>query len=721
MKLGVRLGLGFVVPILFLIGVGVFGLVSLHKTDLNLESVYKDRVIPLEELKLISDAYTVEVIDSVNKANAGLITAEQAYQKVASAQDLINKNWNDYALTKHTPEEAKLVQELEQLFVAANRDKDAVKEVLHNMSGSVEGELTKYDGTLYASIDPVIKEIGELMELQLRVSEEIYNEALVTFDQTVNMSVALIVIAIVLCGIVGYLVTRSITQQIGGEPAYAMGVVKAIADGELKTEIVLKNGDNTSILAAINNMKECIRLFITDMNHMSSEHDKGDIDVVIRVDRFNGDFSEMARGVNDMVNGHIAVKKKAMAVVKAFGDGNFDAPLEQFPGKKAFINETIEQVRSNLHTLIEDTDHLVDSALAGQLQIRADESRHKGDFRKIVKGINSTLDAIVDPITEVKRVLTAMSVGDLNGKITKNYTGEFDDLKGAVNSTVGKLTDTIDQVRTAIDAILSASNQVSATAQTISQSANEQAASVEETSASIEQMSASVNHNTENSKTTDGIASRAAKDASEGGKSVNQTVEAMKSIADKISIIDDIAYQTNLLALNAAIEAARAGEQGKGFAVVAAEVRKLAERSQVAAEEIGEVAASSVDLAEHAGELLNKIVPSIQQTSDLVREITAASEEQSVGADQINSAINQLNGTTQQNAAASEELAATAEEMSGQANQLDSLMSFFKTNNNLSTYAIKQETAQDNSEPVKMSLVANGDCIVPSEDEYTSF
>jgi methyl-accepting chemotaxis protein len=191
-------------------------------------------------------------------------------------------------------------------------------------------------------------------------------------------------------------------------------------------------------------------------------------------------------------------------------------------------------------------------------------------------------------------------------------------------------------------------------------------------------MTASIAQNTENAKVTEGMASKAATDAADGGESVNATVAAMKQIAQKIGIIDDIAAQTNLLALNAAIEAARAGEHGKGFAVVAAEVRKLAERSQVAAQEIGEVASSSVQLAEKAGKLLEQMVPTIRKTADLVQEISAASSEQSSGVGQINSAVSQLNTTTQQNASSSEELAATSEEMSNQAEQLQQTMSFFR-------------------------------------------
>jgi methyl-accepting chemotaxis protein len=286
--------------------------------------------------------------------------------------------------------------------------------------------------------------------------------------------------------------------------------------------------------------------------------------------------------------------------------------------------------------------------------------------------------SITRPVAEAKHAAERLAAGDLEFELNPTSTDEVGELIMAMKQTVEKLREVLSGVLGAADNISAASEQVSSASQQLSQGASEQASSVEESSSSIEEMNSSITQNSENAKVTDGIAGKAAKEAADGGAAVNQTVAAMRTIAQKIGIIDDIAYQTNLLALNAAIEAARAGAQGKGFAVVAAEVRKLAERSQVAAQEIGSVAENSVQLAERAGQLLNTMVPAIQKTAELVQEIAAASAEQSTGAAQINTAISQLSQTAQQSAAASEELASTAEEMTSQVGELRDLIGFFK-------------------------------------------
>jgi methyl-accepting chemotaxis protein len=326
-----------------------------------------------------------------------------------------------------------------------------------------------------------------------------------------------------------------------------------------------------------------------------------------------------------------------------------------------------------------EVDALVQAAAKGDFTHRLSAQGKTGFFATLASGMNTLMDTSEQGLGDVAKLLSAFAEGDLTHRIERDYSGLFGEVKQNANATAENLTRVLGEVHASADALTGAANQVSATAQSLSQAASEQAASVEQTSATMDSMSASISQNSDNARVTDGMATKTSKEAVDGGQAVNDTVTAMKQIASKIGIVDDIAYQTNLLALNAAIEAARAGEHGKGFAVVAAEVRKLAERSQAAAKEIGELAISSVSTAEHAGKLLSEIVPSILKTSELVQEIAAASSEQSESVVQIGGAMGQLTKATAQNASASEELAATSEELSGQAEQLQQSIAFFKT------------------------------------------
>jgi methyl-accepting chemotaxis protein len=316
--------------------------------------------------------------------------------------------------------------------------------------------------------------------------------------------------------------------------------------------------------------------------------------------------------------------------------------------------------------------------------------------------------SIVRPLTVAVGLAQRVARGDLRDRVDARGEDEVAKLLVAMQEMADKLAQIIGEVRSGADALAGASAQVSATAQTLSQGTGEQAAGVEETTASLEEMSASINQNAESSRQTEAMAKEGARNAEDGGKAVVETVAAMKSIAEKISIIEEIAYQTNLLALNAAIEAARAGDHGKGFAVVATEVRKLAERAQRAAKEIGTLAAGSVTVAERSGQLMVELVPTIRKTADLVQEVAAASAEQSAGVAQVSKAMGTVDQVTQRNASAAEELSSTAEEMATQAEALQRLVGFFSLRDGAPSRERALHAADDGASPPLHPLPVQG-------------
>ncbi len=522
----------------------------------------------------------------------------------------------------------------------------------------------------------------------------------------------------------------------------AADCVQRISKGDIPPQITDEYFGDFNTLK--NNLNQCIESqnsLINEMNSVYKIQLAGDFEKMADETKFVGYYREIIKGFNEGMKMYINNILSALEVITSYSEGNFTPLLKALPGKQIILTDMVTRLRNNLLAVVNATSEFIQHSQNGEIdKIKFNDSNFKGDYKKIINGLNQSALAILNPFTEILKILEKIAIGDLSEKLEGSYQGSFNQLKMAMNNVIvaeraiiekttfiskGDLTielrkrsendelmlamnnmvksvaETISEFKSAVTNIAKASAQMNSTAQLISAGASEQAASSEEVSSSVEQMLSTIEQNSENSKVTERIAIKASTDIIEGNKAVSKTVISMKNIAEKIAIINEIARKTDLLAINAAIEAARAGEHGRGFAVVASEVRKLAERSQAAAKEIDEVSKSSVRIAEESGDSLDRIVPEIQKTARLIQEISAASLEQNSGANQINNAIQTLNQITQQNAASAEEMASSSEELSSQAEVLLETISYFKVDYDASSVAIlNKEAKQTTRNPI---------------------
>ena len=524
----------------------------------------------------------------------------------------------------------------------------------------------------------------------------------------------------------------------------AANYVDRISKGDIPSKITdTYNGDFNTIKNNLNTCIDAVNTLVADAGLLSKAAVEGKLATRADAGKHQGDYRKIVQGVNETLDAVIGPLNVAANYVDRISRGDIPARItDTYNGDFNTLKNNLNTCIDAVNSLVADAGMLVKAAVDGKLATRADASKHQGDFRKIVQGVDDTLDAVIGPLNVAARYVDMISKGDVPPQITDTYNGDFNNIKNNLNvlvvamnditaaaeevangnltvelrerspqdklmqalaAMVAGLTRTVSDIRAIAGEVSAASQSISTASIQVSKGASAQAAAAEEASSSMEEMVSNIKQNADNAQQTDKIANKSAKDAQESGKSVLEAVAAMKEIANKISIIEEIARQTNLLALNAAIEAARAGEHGKGFAVVAAEVRKLAERSQKAAGEINQLSATTLKVSEKSGEMLDKLVPDIQRTAELVQEITAASKEQDTGAEQINKALQQLEQVIQQNASASEEMASTTEELTGQSDQLVSALSFFHTGDEEGGPGRKGAKAQRQAAPARVA------------------
>lgn len=853
---------------------GFSGIAGIKESNNGLESVYKNRVLPLKQLKVINDMFSTNIVSTGQKLQRGIITSAEAAANVDQALQIVDKEWKAYLASPHAETESALATEIQPLFDTALESAVLLQGIIR--SDDIERLMTYNTSDVYKAIDPLTESLNKLSSLHYAGVATEYEVTQANYLKHRNYAIAFVFVALMVCGLLGWNLNRSIIPRLRAigsnlresaeemnnklvprsehrdeltdvvdayhalktrldfdhkEAVSSIQRIKATLD-QASIAVTLSNRDNRLIYmnhaakALFENMSAGIKqhhpefaldkmmgenlsqylenasdreqlateitrnkiIDTTMANHhlqlvVSPVYDETDGYALGQMTQWNnrtaeviaeknvaeliqqavaGNLSEridtstlptgvirdISSGINQLLDAIITPLTMAANYVDHLSKGVIPAEItDNYQGDFNIIKNNLNACGLAIKALVADANLLAKDAEAGTLTTRADATKHLGEYRKVIEGLNATLDAIVTPLNMAASNLEHIARGEIPAKITASFNGDFNNIKDnlntcitsinalvsdvntlsnaahdgrvsvrvdasmhlgdfrkiveGVNETLEMIVGPIATVKASIETINTAAAEITSGNNDLSARTEKQVSSLEETAASMEELASTVKRNADSAKRANQLALSASDIAVKGGAVVSDAVvtmsainESARKIEDIIAVIDSIAFQTNILALNAAVEAARAGEQGRGFGVVAGEVRSLAQRSASAAKEIKVLINDSVSKTyegtkqvENAGKTMEEVVSSVQQVANIISEIATASVEQSTGIDQVNTAMTLMDEATQQNASLVEEATAAAQSLLEQANALADAVSVFKLDEQHLSYA----------------------------------
>ncbi|MGY4881214.1 methyl-accepting chemotaxis protein [Xanthomonas citri pv. eucalyptorum] len=703
LNVGRRLGMAFGILILLSGLLVATGLITMSNARYELDTIVNNN---MERIRLSSEMLDANTNVAIGLRDVVMVSGDAANRR---ALDMIEKSRARYKQA-HDALAAMPSNELEKKALTLVQEKRDVSVKFNNqildygIRDQNQQAQALLQGAAAAAMDEQQAAIAANAALERRLSKDAYAAAVASMHNGKIILASGGIAALAISALLAWLITRSLTRPL----SQATRTAEAIAAGNLRNDVHTTATDETGrLLQAMDKMQLQLRNLIAAQTDMAKHHDNGQISFRIDATVFPGDYGRMANDTNALVASHVAVQNDLARIMGRYAIGELSEDMQPLPGEKAAFSNTMSQVKLNLSAMNHQIKHLAQAAANGDFSARGDVERFQFDFRIMVESLNQLMSTADGNLQSLSALLQSIAAGDLTARMSGDFRGVFAQMRDDANATASQLAQIVGNIQQSAVSINAAATEIAAGNQDLSQRTEQQAANLEETAASMEELTSTVKQNAESARQANQLAIGAARVASEGGDVVGRVVDTMsgieassKKIADIISVIDGIAFQTNILALNAAVEAARAGEQGRGFAVVASEVRTLAQRSSGAAKEIKDLIDDSVQrvaegsaLVHSAGKTMGEVVTSVQRVTDIMGEISAASQEQSAGIEQVNQTITHMDETTQQNAALVEEATAAARSMEEQAVQLTDAVAIFKIDTRKARRADTRATA----------------------------